>query len=163
LIVLSCGWDDLAVQARDAVTKEIQTQKIAEEQKAITDLIYNAEKFSIPIYMIYPQGTVAAREEIMKRVGNETKGEYYVAVGAGKLTDYLIGVTEALRNEYTLEYDSPNPKEDGTQRKINVVVKPANAGGNTAEGGYRMPGVLASESSSSSESGPAAESSKKSS
>jgi hypothetical protein len=152
LIVLSPGWDNLAIAAIDAPTKDIQQKKLEEEKKAITDLIYNAQKAGIPLYMVYPVGTVKAQEDVLKQLGTDSGGEYYAAVGAAKLTDYLIGVTENLRNEYTLEYDSPNPKEDGTQRKVNVVIRSATAGANTAEGGYRMPGVLASESSSTTDS-----------
>lgn len=152
LIVMTAGWDDLAIHARNAPTKDQQTEFLEKEKKAIGNLISDAQKFGIPIYMVYPVGTIQGQDEVMKRVGNESGGEYYAAVGTAKLTEYLIGVTEALRNEYSLEYDSPNPKEDGTQRKVNVVIRSATSGANTAEGGYRMPGVLASESSSTNES-----------
>src|SRR5262249_576740 len=49
LIVMTAGWDDLAIHARNAPTKDQQTEFLEKQKKAITNLISDAQKFGIPI------------------------------------------------------------------------------------------------------------------
>jgi hypothetical protein len=146
LIVMSAARDDTVIAAEQAPTKEVQSEQQEKEKKAVADLIAGAKKDGIPIYMVYPLGTVKAKpeqEENMKRLGAESGGSYYEAVNAAKLTDYLVhDVIEKLRKDYTVEYESPNPVQDGLTRKVEVYVRQGSAG-TKVDTSYHVPGVLA--------------------
>jgi hypothetical protein len=126
----------------DSMQSRVDSAGRPQHEAVIADLVHAAKKSNIPLFMVYPAGGEEVTESTMKRLAGETGGEYYVAATATRLTEYLIHVGESLRNEYTLEYDSPNPVEDGLTRKVEVVVRSGSVG-TRAKADYHVPGVLA--------------------
>jgi hypothetical protein len=147
LIVMSAARDDTVIAAEQAQTKDDRDKQQEEERKRVADLIAGAKKDNIPLYMVYPLGTVKAKqeqEENMKKLAAASGGDYYEAVSAAKLKDYLVHevIEKNRKKEYTLEYDSPNPVENGLTRKVEVFVR-HDASGTKVETDYHVPGVLA--------------------
>jgi hypothetical protein len=159
LVVISNGHDDFHdIHIAQAPTKDLRAKYQDDHKKIISDLISSAkEKWNIPIYMLNP--STGGREDVCKQIATETGGEYHIAPTTGKLTDTLVRITEKVRNDYLVEYDSPNPKLDGNERKVSIMIN-ADGSGSTADTQYRVEGVVSQggdapkeESSSSSPSG----------
>jgi hypothetical protein len=151
LIVMSAARDDTVVAAEQAQTKDDREKQQEEERKRVADLIAGAKKDNIPLYMVYPLGTVKAQpgqEQNMKDLAAASGGDYYEAVNAARLKDYLVHevIEKNRKKEYTLEYDSPNPVENGLTRKVEVFVR-HDASGTKVDTEYHVPGVLATGSS----------------
>ena len=60
--------------------------------------------------------------EILNRFAGETGGRAYFATRVGKLRRAYENVATALRHQYSLGYTSSNSKQDGSWRKIRVLV-----------------------------------------
>src|SRR5262249_51788787 len=122
LVVISNGHDDFHdIQIAQAPTKDLRAKYQDDHKKIISDLISSAkEKWNIPIYMLNP--STGGREDVCKQIATETGGEYHIAPTTGKLTDTLVRITEKVRNDYLVEYDSPNPKLDGNERKVTIMI-----------------------------------------
>jgi hypothetical protein len=140
-VVISNGHDDFHdIQIAQAPTKDLRAKYQDDHKKIISDLISSAkEKWNIPIYMLNP--STGGREDVCKQIATETGGEYHIAPTTGKLTDTLVRITEKVRNDYLVEYDSPNPKLDGNERKVSIMIN-ADGSGSTADTQYRVEGVV---------------------
>jgi Ca-activated chloride channel family protein len=128
MIVLTDGLD---TQAKTAAAKD---QRI----KGLGDA---SSKNSIPIYMITVGGG-RVDEAGMKKMAAAGNGRYFHAPSGDQLKSIFVGIGETLQNEYVLEWDSPNPIEDGSNRKV-VVTARHGPSGTRASSELHIPGVIA--------------------
>ncbi|HEU4325042.1 MAG TPA: VWA domain-containing protein [Roseiflexaceae bacterium] len=61
-------------------------------------------------------------ERVLRRMANETDGEYFYAPSADQLASLYRRLAADLHQEYRLTYRSPRPFYDGTRRNIEVTV-----------------------------------------
>lgn len=112
--------------------------KGAAKDKRVADLLANSEKMSIPYYMVSLEGG-KSEEAGMKKLAGGGK-TYLHAPTPDKLKDIYVKIGETLQNEYVVEWDSPNPIEDGSNRKVVVTVRNGPSG-TLARTAYQVPGV----------------------
>jgi antitoxin component YwqK of YwqJK toxin-antitoxin module len=88
--------------------------------KDVTEL---AEENSIRVITIGLGQTID--EKSLKALANQTKGAYLCAPTSKQLSGAYQAVSKRARLEtyYAVEHTSPNPKRDGTTRKIQIVSK----------------------------------------
>lgn len=109
-------------------------------------IIESAKKQGTPLHMIALEtGKGAAKgnnERAMRELSDPTGGKYHFAPKPDDLKDIYINIGQALKDEYVIEYDSPNPVEDGQTRNIAVIVRKGPVG-TLAKASYPVPGVVA--------------------
>jgi len=101
----------------------------------------STKQLNVPIYMISLMGG-KSDETGMKKLAEQGNGKYIYAPTPEKLKDIYVNIGETLQNEYFLEYDSPNPVEDGLTRNLTVTVRKGDSGAQ-AKSDYHVPGVIA--------------------
>lgn len=77
-------------------------------------------------------------EQVLRRIADETGGEYYYAPNAGTLAELYRSLASNLQQEYALTYTSPRPFYDGTRRDIRVSID----GAPQVSGGYLQQHVI---------------------
>ena len=104
--------------------------------RTINQIIAYANQFNTPVFTI---GLGASIDEyVLKKIANETGGEYYAAPTSSDLDEIYKKISEYLRNQYLVTYTTHNPRRDGTWRNVYIEVTYLNAvGSDTA--GYRAP------------------------
>ena len=83
--------------------------------------------------------------ERMQQMARQTNGQFYQAPTSAQLTELYRTIAAGLANEYSLGYDSPTPRQDGTRRAVQANVKLPNGATSTA-GSYSVSGVLTANS-----------------
>lgn len=116
-------------------------------------IIEAAQAQKIPLYMIALEGArpnprakqkrrPSNDDEGMKALADATNGQFLNAPSADDLKDIYLSIGAALQEEYTIEWDSPRPVEDGSTRNVVVTVR-SGPKGTQAQTEYRVPGVVA--------------------
>lgn len=127
----------LLVVMTDGMDTQYKGAKFDERVGLVTT---NTKQLNVPIYMISLMGG-KSDETGMKKLAEQGNGQYIYAPTPEKLKDIYINIGETLQNEYTLEYDSPNPVEDGLTRNVTVTVRKGDSG-TQAKSEYHVPGVI---------------------
>jgi hypothetical protein len=105
LLVLTDGMDDQSNQSkRDAIIAEAKRQKV-------------------PLFMIGLGTGKHIDEPNMRKFAAETNGQYKRTPRPEDLKGIYGDFGKSLRNEYVVEYDSPQPVGDGTGRRVEVTVR----------------------------------------
>jgi hypothetical protein len=115
-------------------------------------VIESAKKAGVPLHMVALEaggkGGKAGKagrgnnEKAMRELSDPTGGKYHFAPSPDDLKGIYASIGEELKNEYVIEYDSPNPVEDGQTRHIDVVVRRGDRG-TRVQTSYNVPGVVA--------------------
>jgi len=82
------------------------------------DVISEAQAKNVPIYTI---GLDLENEGNLRDLARETGGAYYRAADSSDLDDIYRNISESIRNQYLLTYDTTNTATDGTTRTVALV------------------------------------------
>ncbi|HWQ14997.1 MAG TPA: VWA domain-containing protein [Roseiflexaceae bacterium] len=104
---------------------------------SLAQAIRHAAEAGQPVYAIGlgergGYGRAGVDEEVLRRIAEETGGEYFYAPDAARLADLYRRLSAGIQQEYALTYRSPRPFYDGTRRDIRVTV----GGAPAARAGY---------------------------
>jgi len=77
----------------------------------------------------------------LERIARETGGRYYEQPSGSQLAQLYADIAYDLQSEYSLTYESPTPRLDGTTRQVAVEVE-VPAGTALAVGSYAVGGTL---------------------
>ncbi|MBY0528432.1 MAG: VWA domain-containing protein [Gemmataceae bacterium] len=125
MVVLTDGMD---TDEKEAVLKN---------KRRVSELAWN---LGIPLYMVN-MSTDEADEQMMRELAEHTRGQYHKVPSPEKLKEIVVSIGQSLQNEYTINYDSPNPVEDGVTRKVSAVVRQGGVG-TQAQTEYKVAGVI---------------------
>lgn len=98
----------------------------------INQTIAHANQFSTPVFTIGLGSSID--ENILRRIANETGGEYYRAPTSSDLEEIYRKISEYLRNQYLVTYTTHNPSHDGRWRNVYMEVHYLNAVGSDTAG-----------------------------
>jgi len=98
----------------------------------IEQTIAHANQYSTPVFTIGLGSSV--NENVLKRIANETGGEYYRAPTSSELEEIYKKISEYLKNQYLVTYTTHNPQRDGTWRNVYIEVTYLNAAGSDTAG-----------------------------
>ncbi len=85
----------------------------------IDEVIAHSRNTHIPVYTI---GLGDVNPQFLQRIANETGGLYYHAPSPDNLEEIYETISGVLFATYQIEYESPNPEPDGTEREIRIRV-----------------------------------------
>jgi len=122
-----------------------RTQDLTIDPQEYKDMLQALKENDVTVYAIALGSELDERH--MKTLAKETKGEFYHAPNANQLTDLYRKLIKGLQNEYSLTYESPTPRQDGTQRKIEITTR-LPAGTVSATGSYVVAGLISQNTSS---------------
>jgi VWFA-related protein len=116
------------------------------QDEQIDILSGHARDMGVPVYMISMEGG-KSDDKGMQKMADKSNGKFYSIDPANpasldKLKDIYVSIGDSLRDEYVLEYQSPNPREDGSIRPVVVTVRNGPVG-TKARSSYHVPGLLA--------------------
>lgn len=127
----------LLVVMTDGVDTQYRGAKFDERVGLVTA---STKQLNVPLYMISLMG--GKSDEVgMKKLAEQGNGKYLYAPTPDKLKEIYLNIGETLQNEYTLEYDSPNLREDGLTRHLTVTVRKGPSG-TQAKADYHVPGMI---------------------
>ncbi len=109
-------------------------------RRRLSSVIKYAQDNEVPLFTIGLGRDV--EEWVLKKMAEQTGGEYHFAPSADELADLYRSIAERLKNEYALTYESPTPQLDGTKRHVVVTVEHPGATISAAQD-YSVAGVLA--------------------
>jgi endogenous inhibitor of DNA gyrase (YacG/DUF329 family) len=72
----------------------------------------------------------------LRKLADETGGRFFFAPRGDQLKELYRLIAEQLQKEYAVDFNSPRPLADGTQRRVKVTVTMPNGETKTAEGLY---------------------------
>lgn len=125
-----------------ALTDGMDTGEPEDIARLKKDLVDRAKEMKIPLYMVN-MSKQAADVATMEEMAKETGGQYISVPKPEKLQEIFETIGQSLQNEYTLNYTSPNPVEDGHKRNVELVVRAPGGVGTKTSGSYNVPGVIA--------------------
>jgi Ca-activated chloride channel homolog len=101
-------------------------------ERTLSEAIRYAVDAGQPVYAIGlgrrgGYGRAGVDEAVLRRIAEETGGEYFHAPDAAALEGLYGRLSTSLQSEYALTYHSPRPFYDGTRRDITVAVGAAPA------------------------------------
>lgn len=92
--------------------------------------------------VVYTIGLGAdVQSSTLERIAKETGGRYYEQPSGSQLAQLYADIAYDLQSEYSLTYESPAPRVDGTTRQVVVEVE-VPAGTALAVGSYAVGGTL---------------------
>lgn len=106
--------------------------------RSLEETIAYANQYEQPVYVVglgeRGGGSFdGVDENVLRRLANETGGEYFYAPSASELSALYARLAGSLHEEYALTYTSPRPFYDGTRRDIQVGVGSEIVGGGYTE------------------------------
>jgi hypothetical protein len=104
-------------------------------------VIAKAQELKVPLYMVSTSSGDADVKIMQEMASGSPGGEFHLAADPRKIKDIFETIGKSLQNEYTLNYTSPNPVEDGLKRRVTVNVR-SGLVGKQAYGDYNVPGVI---------------------
>lgn len=106
----------------------------------LKELAETSAKQEMPIYVVSLEGKT--NNPVLSRVAAGLKGKFIDTQKPEDLEGIYSGIGQSLQNEYVVEYESPNPVEDGTTRNVLLTVRQGERG-TKVNITYRVPGVTA--------------------
>jgi len=111
--------------------------------RTVSSAIEQAQDDNVVLYTIGLGENVERR--VLRRMSQETGGQYHEEPSSSDLADLYAELAQSLQDEYSLTYNSPTPRLDGTTRQVEVTVElemaTATAAGNYAVGGTLTPSL----------------------
>ncbi|KAA3609246.1 MAG: VWA domain-containing protein [Calditrichaeota bacterium] len=112
------------------------------KEYTIPTVIDSARAYNIPIYMIGLGAEIHA--DTLQMLATETGGEYLQSGSAADMAAIYARLSEVIRNYYVLNYSSPDPFYNNSERLIDVNVNDNNRTGH-GMGRYFVPGPAATD------------------
>lgn len=120
-------------------TQSDDERDVVEKKKE--GVIAKAQEHKVPLYMVNLPAN-DADEKMMRDLAEKSGGKYIGVPDPTKLKEIFEEIGKSLQDEYTMNYTSPEPVEDGRKRNVTVNVRSGQVG-TQAEGSYTVPGVIA--------------------
>ena len=112
-------------------------------RRSVNDVITFAKDNHVPVYTIGLGGGGDIDTSRLKKLAQETGGEFHQTPTADQLAELYRKIAEELQNEYVISYTSPTPELDGTQREVVVNIEYA-SGTLSTSGPYAVGGIIKS-------------------
>jgi len=106
----------------------------AGSKHTLDEAIAKAKEMKLAVYTI-GLGTDADRTRL-QRLANETGGKFFLAPRGDQLKELYRLIAEQLQKEYAVDFRTPRPLADGTQRRVQVTITLPTGGTQTADGLY---------------------------
>ncbi|MBL8793964.1 MAG: VWA domain-containing protein, partial [Planctomycetia bacterium] len=104
-------------------------------------VIAKSQELKIPLYMVCTSSGQADMKSLEEMAVGSPGGEFHSVPDPKKLKEIFEKIGQSLQNEYTLNYTSPHPVEDGLKRNVTAFVRSGPVG-TQAKGDYNVPGVI---------------------
>jgi Ca-activated chloride channel family protein len=101
---------------------------------ALDAAIARAREFGVAVYTIGLGND--ADQARLKRLAEQTGGQFFFAPSGEDLKRLYLLIAEQLQKEYAVDFNSPRPLADGTQRRVKVTVTLPSGETKTADGLY---------------------------
>lgn len=114
-------------------------------EQIMQELADAASKQEVPVFVVgleAKRNAKGKRQGIMESIALGVGGQYIDAQKPEELESIYKNIGATLQNEYVIDYESPNPVEDGSTRTVLLTVRQGDKG-TKASTGYRVPGVTA--------------------
>ncbi len=112
-------------------------------RRSVNDVITFAQENHVPVYTIGLGGEGDIDTSRLKKLAEETGGEFHQRPTADQLAELYRKIAQELQNEYVITFDSPTPELDGTQREVVVNIEYA-SGTLSTSGPYAVGGIIKS-------------------
>lgn len=99
-------------------------------ESAIDRVVDAANASGSQIYTIGLGSRSSVDVEVLEKLADRTNGRSFLSASAAELSDLYSLISAQITGEYILTYESPNPAQDGNDRKVRIEV---NAGGTRLE------------------------------
>ncbi len=123
LVIVASGIDTMSHMTFDKILKKVKTTPNVTIYTVTTGAalrtIMEARTGGNPDYNIVNMDYLVADNE-MKAFAQLTGGRWYAPRFMGEMPEIFKEVAQSIRNQYTITYQSTNPKMDGTYRKLKV-------------------------------------------
>jgi VWFA-related protein len=93
-----------------------------QSRQSLAAAIQAAHTTGLPVYAIGLGARGSYDEVSLKRVAQQTDGQFYHAPTAAELKALYESLAVSLQRDYAITYRSPRPTNDGTRRNIGVAV-----------------------------------------
>jgi VWFA-related protein len=127
------------VSGRKVVLALTDGEDTSSSRTNLTKMIDYVRDSNVAIFTIGLGADV--RSATLKRVAQETGGQYYEEPSGSDLARLYTDIAQSLQEEYSLTYRSSTPQTDGTTRQVNVTVD-TSAGEAVAVGSYAVGGTF---------------------
>ncbi len=109
---------------RRAVLALTDGEDTASQDADLESVVATARRFGLPVYTLGlgSEGEIHSRE--LRRLADETRGQYYPAQRADQLRAIYEQIAERIGSSYVLTYQTERPLPDGTLRPIRVTYRP---------------------------------------
>jgi VWFA-related protein len=123
LVIVASGVDTMSHMTFDKILKKVKstpnvtiyTITTGSALRTVQEARYGAN----PEYNMHNMDNLVADNQ-MKAFATLTGGHWYSPRFMGELPEIFKEVAQSIRNQYTITYQSTNPKQDGTYRKLKV-------------------------------------------
>ncbi len=123
LVIVASGVDTMSHMTFDKILKKVKTTPNVTIYTVTTGAalrtIMEARYGSNPDYNVANMDYLVADNQ-MKAFAQLTGGRWYSPRFMGEMPEIFKEVAQSIRNQYTITYQSTNPKMDGTYRKLKV-------------------------------------------
>ncbi|MFL7791504.1 MAG: VWA domain-containing protein [Anaerolineae bacterium] len=127
------------VSGRKVVLALTDGEDTSSSRTDLNEMIDYVQNSNVVIFTIGLGADV--RSATLKRVAQETGGQYYEEPSGSDLARLYTDIAQSLQEEYSLTYRSSTPQSDGTTRQVDVTVQ-TSAGEAVAVGSYAVGGTF---------------------
>ncbi len=123
LVIVASGRDTMSHMTFDKILKKVKSTPNVTIYTITTGtamrLVAEARYGNNPDYNLANMDYLMADNQ-MKTFAQLTGGRWYAPRFMGELPEDFKEIAQSIRNQYTISYQSSNPKQDGTYRKLKV-------------------------------------------